>query len=57
MSGFYNDTDRFASDRCDRCGGLDGAHSMVHARYGNGGGGNSLCPNAALSAHVDLEES
>ena len=30
--------------RCPTCGGRDGAHGLVHTRYGNGGGGNKPCP-------------
>ena len=30
--------------RCPLCGGLNGAHGLVHTRYGNGGGGNKPCP-------------
>lgn len=30
--------------RCPKCLGLNGAHGMIHRRYGNGGGGNYPCP-------------
>jgi hypothetical protein len=30
---------------CQKCGGLNGNHGLVHVRYGNGGGGNRPCPN------------
>ena len=30
---------------CDRCGGLNGQHGMIHVRHGNGGGHNSPCPS------------
>lgn len=29
---------------CPRCGGLDGAHGLIHNRHGNGGGSNKPCP-------------
>lgn len=32
------------TDRCNHCGSPDGAHGLVHVRYGNGGGGNVPCP-------------
>lgn len=31
---------------CAECGGNNGAHGMVHTRYGNGGGGNRPCSAA-----------
>ena len=32
--------------RCSTCGGNNGAHGMVHTRWGNGGGGNHPCPRS-----------
>jgi hypothetical protein len=32
-----------ADARCPECGGIGGAHGLVHTRYGNGGGGNAPC--------------
>lgn len=35
---------------CPECGGLKGAHGLVHARHNNGGGSNRPCSRrAALS--------
>jgi len=34
--------------RCPKCGGLNGAHGLVHTRHGNGGGSNSPCPNREI---------
>jgi len=42
--------------RCPKCGGLNGAHNLVHVRYGNGGGGNKPCPNATCTCVVDCAE-
>jgi hypothetical protein len=35
-----------AAPRCPKCGGANGQHGFVHTRYGNGGGGNRMCPDA-----------
>jgi hypothetical protein len=40
-----DNSDAPSFNRCTRCGGLNGAHGLVHERYGNGGGGNKPCPN------------
>ena len=40
------DEARVSTITCAQCGGLDGAHGLVHVRYGNGGGGNRPCPKA-----------
>ncbi|MFE7799068.1 hypothetical protein [Nocardia sp. NPDC057440] len=34
------------AQRCSICMGVNGNHSTVHTRHGNGGGSNILCPNA-----------
>ena len=38
-----------SDELCRHCGGHDGAHGLVHVRYGNGGGGNRPCPASADS--------